>query len=598
MRPEEKIEMIKSVSFVWSCDGYAIMCDVNGSEMWRKTLKLEHEKHFDARQVTVLLKLFTSGPRKGEGYVFAGFNRFAIAMDATTGDTVWIHTFDESFNRGPVTFAVYPKTPVIYVASKGKIKGIFADDGTKKWSRNLPGTGYDVVNMCIGASKEELFAGTRGAVLLLNGENGEIIWQKQIKSSRFGQSTSACHTCVCLCDNGHQLVYGMHGRLGGLAARTGDPIWERKIKKLECTDSLVPLLMVPLRNRAEEQIGGLASPSLATKQYVFAASAGVMYCVDPQQSNGEAIVWERDLFAGIKLAIEQPALAFEGNKVFVAMAAHCIALEPYTGEILWATYLPNLNCSCMTLVSQAPGTLSVAAIGCIQVLNTENGAIEKTLIEEPRVGRNAMICLAGIGYDTEMNSNPMQQAAASIEGLGKDFRGVAPKKRGDLTEMWAINRQRYEDRRVEEDVGGSTLTADMVSPTQDQDEPDDDDEDDFFNAAAPLGAPAESPAPSPAAASKKHEEIDNDDDDGWGFNSPPKGSGAASQNTTAAADQDDDMADALAAIDEIDDFFGGGESAPVAKTTPVPPPRPAGGAPGVAPGDLLVGESVDDLLSG
>merc|ERR1711865_1230454 len=127
--------MIKSVSFVWSCDGYAIMCDVDGREMWRKTLKLEHEKHFDARQVTVLLKLFTSGPRKGEGYVFAGFNRFAIAMDATTGDTVWIHTFDESFARGP---------------------GIFADDGTKKWSRNLPGTGYDVVNMCIGKSKEQL----------------------------------------------------------------------------------------------------------------------------------------------------------------------------------------------------------------------------------------------------------------------------------------------------------------------------------------------------------------------------------------------------------------------------------------------------------
>ena len=102
MDPEQKLVMIKSVSFVWSCDGYAIMCDNQGSEMWRKTLKLEHETHFDARQVTVLLKLFTSGPRKGEGYVFAGFNRFAIAMDATTGDTVWIHTFDESFARGPL----------------------------------------------------------------------------------------------------------------------------------------------------------------------------------------------------------------------------------------------------------------------------------------------------------------------------------------------------------------------------------------------------------------------------------------------------------------------------------------------------------------
>jgi len=606
MRPDEKIEMIKSVSFVWSCDGYAIMCDVDGREMWRKTLKLEHEKHFDARQVTVLLKLFTSGPRKGEGYVFAGFNRFAIAMDATTGDTVWIHTFDESFNRGPVTFAVYPKTPVIYVASKGKIKGIFADDGTKKWSRNLPGTGYDVVNMCIGANKEELFAGTRGAVLLLNGENGDIVWQKQIKSSRFGQSTSACHTCLALCDNGHQVVYGMHGRLGGLAARTGDPIWERKIKKLECTDSLVPLLMVPLRNRAEEQVGGLASPSLATKQYVFAASAGVVYCIDPQQSNGDAIVWERDLFAGIKLAIEQPSLAFEGGKIFIAMAAHVIALEPYTGEILWATYVPNLNASCMTLVSQAPGTLSIAAIGCIQVLNTDNGEMQKTLIEEPRVGRNAMICLAGIGYDTEMNSNPMQQAAASIEGLGKDFRGVAPKKRGDLTEMWAINRSRYEDRRVaEEDAGGSTLTADMVSPTQDEPEDEEEDCDDFFNAAAPIGAPAESqpapaaaPVPSPVAAppdNKKHVTIDDDDDEGWGLASPQKGSGAAHSNTTAPApDADDDMADALAAIDEIDDFFGGGESVPVAKTTPAPPPA----GPGPAPGDLLVGESVDDLLSG
>lgn len=283
MAPAQKIIMIKAVSFVWSCDGYAIMCDQNGAEMWRKTLKLEHEKHFDARQVTVLLKLFTSGPRKGEGYVFAGFNRFAIAMDATTGDTVWIHTFDESFARGPVTFAVFPKTPVIYVASKGKIKGIFADDGTKKWSRNLPGTGYDVVNMAIGKSKDQLFAGTRGNVFLLNGDNGEIVWNKQIKGNRFGQSTSACHTCVCLCDNGHQIMYGMHGRLGGLAAVSGDQVWERKIKKLECTDSLVPLLAVTLRNQQEEELGALASPTMKSKQFVFAASAGVVYCCDPQQ---------------------------------------------------------------------------------------------------------------------------------------------------------------------------------------------------------------------------------------------------------------------------------------------------------------------------
>jgi len=587
MRPDEKVEMIKSVSFVWSCDGYAIMCDVEGREMWRKTLKLEHEKHFDARQVTVLLKLFTSGPRKGEGYVFAGFNRFAIAMDATTGDTVWIHTFDESFNRGPVTFAVYPKTPVIYVASKGKIKGIFADDGTKKWSRNLPGTGYDVVNMTIGASREELFAGTRGAVLCLNGENGDIVWQKQIKSSRFGASTSACHTCLALCDNGHQVVYGMHGRLGGLAARTGDPIWERKIKKLECTDSLVPLLVVALRNRAEEQQGGMASPSLATKQFVFAASAGVVYCVDPQQSTGDAIVWERDLFAGIKLAIEQPTLAFEGNKVFVAMAAHVIALEPYTGEILWVTYLQNVNCSCMTMVSQSPGTLSIAAIGTIQVLNTEDGQLVKTLIEEPRVGRNAMICLAGIGYDTEMNSNPMQQAAASIEGLGKDFRGVAPKKRGDLSEMWTINRARYTDRKAPEEAsGGSTLTADMVSPTQ-EDPEEEDDCDDFFN-AAPAGAPSEAPpaahsSPAPVVDNKQHVTID-EDDDGWGMSETQQSEQPPQNNTApaAAANDDDDMADALAAIDEIDDFFGGGESAPTANQ----------GA------DLLVGETVDDLLSG
>jgi len=307
--------------------------------MWRKTLKLEHEKHFDARQVTVLLKLFTSGPRKGEGYVFAGFNRFAIAMDATTGDTVWIHTFDESFARGPVTFAVFPKTPVIYVASKGKIKGIFADDGTKKWSRNLPGTGYDVVNLCIGKTKEQLFAGTRGNVFLLNGETGEIVWNNTIKGSRFGQSTSACHTCLTLVDNGHQIAYGMHGRLGGLSATTGDSIWEVKIKKLECTDSIVPILAVNLRNHAEEQLGVLSSPSMSTKQFLFAASAGVVYCADPQQSKGEAIVWERDLFAGIKLAIEQPALCFTDGKLIITMVAHAIALDPYNGQILWATFL-------------------------------------------------------------------------------------------------------------------------------------------------------------------------------------------------------------------------------------------------------------------
>jgi len=602
------------VSFVWSCDGYSIMCDQQGSEMWRKTLKLEHEKHFDARQVTVLLKLFTSGPRKGEGYVFAGFNRFAIAMDATTGDTVWIHTFDESFARGPVTFAVFPKTPVIYVASKGKIKGIFADDGTKKWSRNLPGTGYDVVNMCIGKSKEQLFAGTRGNVFLVNGDNGEIVWNKQIKGNRFGQSTSACHTCVCLCDNGHQVIYGMHGRLGGLATGTGDQIWEFKIKKLECTDSIVPVLAVSLRNQLDPRnaAAAMSSPSDRSKQFVFAASAGVVYCVDPQQSHGEALVWERDLFAGIKLAIEQPALAFADGKVILTMAAHCVALDPYSGQIQWATYVPKLNASLITVVSQSPGTVSCSAIGCIQVLDTETGAIMRTLVEEPRVGRNAMVCLAGIGYDTEMNSNPMQAAAASIESLGKDFRGVAPKKRGDLTEMWDINRQRYADRSnvagvppaaEKKDDKKSELTTDMVhqaSPGAEE-EVMDAEEDDFFNGsdAPSKGAPSEvystpTKQESAPAAQQRHQAFD--DDDGWGLDT---------QNTTAAAAEpdadelDDDLNDALAAIDEIDDFFGGGETAPKV-TTPAAKAKKAVPKKSTAQKDdvpdLFVGESVDDLL--
>jgi len=603
MAPEQKIQMIKAVSFVWSCDGYSIMCDQQGSEMWRKTLKLEHEKHFDARQVTVLLKLFTSGPRKGEGYVFAGFNRFAIAMDATTGDTVWIHTFDESFARGPVTFAVFPKTPVIYVASKGKIKGIFADDGTKKWSRNLPGTGYDVVNMCIGKSKEQLFAGTRGNVFLVNGENGEIVWNKQIKGNRFGQSTSACHTCVCLCDNGHQVMYGMHGRLGGLAAATGDQIWEFKIKKLECTDSIVPVLAVSLKNQHDSNMGVASSSNSRSKQFVFAASAGVVYCVDPQQSNGEALVWERDLFAGIKLAIEQPALTFADGKVILTMAAHCIALDPYSGQIIWATHLPKLNASLITVVSQSPGTVSCSAIGCIQVLDTDAGTIMKTLVEEPRVGRNAMVCLAGIGYDTEMNSNPMQAAAASIESLGKDFRGVAPKKRGDLTEMWRVsmNRPRYSERRNDApppaappsfesfEKSGSELTADMVHPPSPGEEEEllDEEQEDFFNGADE----SFSRGAGQVGIQKSHEAFGmEEDDDGWGLD----------HNTTAAAPEpveeadelDDDLNDALAAIDEIDDFFGGGESAPVAKATT--PAKAVEGGNDVP--DLFVGESVDDLL--
>lgn len=101
-----------------------------------------------------------------------------------------------------------------------------------------------------------------------------------------------------------------------------------------------------------------------------------------------------------------------------------------------------------------------------------------------------MVCLAGIGYDTEMNSNPMQAAAASIESLGKDFRGVAPKKRGDLTEMWAINRPRYSERHhqpppppVKKEESSGELTTDMVhqSPGGQEEEEMDDEEEDFFN---------------------------------------------------------------------------------------------------------------------
>lgn len=200
------------------------------------------------------------------------------------------------------------------------------------------------------------------------------------------------------------------------------------------------------------------------------------------------------MLSGIKLAIEQPALAFADGRVILTMAAHVLALDPYSGQIVWATHVPKLNASLITVVSQKPGSVSCSAIGCIQVLDTETGAIINTLVEEPRVGRNAMVCLAGVGYDTEMNSNPMQAAAASIEGLGKDFRGVAPKKRGDLTEMWAINRPRYADRKRDQpqppampppespSKHESELTPDMVhnSPGGDE-EGMNDEEDDFFN---------------------------------------------------------------------------------------------------------------------
>ena len=59
-----------------------------------------------------------------------------------------------------------------------------------------------------------LYAAAKGLVFRMASESGAILWTCKIKGLAYSKSYG--HTTLALSGSGHELFYGLHGRIGGV----------------------------------------------------------------------------------------------------------------------------------------------------------------------------------------------------------------------------------------------------------------------------------------------------------------------------------------------------------------------------------------------
>jgi len=337
----------------FSCNGTIIMFNAERELLWKQDYDI-----FDHNSVTLFFP-------QDATYLFAGGNSFVAAIDPSNGGLKWHQGFEQGFGRGPVTFAAHKHTThhldeKIYVGSKGKVKSLYARTGEKCWTKSLPDTGYEVVTLLTSADGA-LYAAAKGLVFRMASESGAILWTCKIKGLAYSKSYG--HTTLALSGSGHELFYGLHGRIGALNAGAGEKQWMINVAKLQNSDTIVSLTV--------GIVDGVIKTGDVNPELVFVHTAGVVMALLPRL---KGIVWERDLFYR-RCHNEQGSLLYapENGRLFLATCSHCVALCPLSGGIAWGVYVPRIGSCLPTLASLGGGVLLVAGGGDAIFLDVHNG---------------------------------------------------------------------------------------------------------------------------------------------------------------------------------------------------------------------------------
>ena len=165
-----------------------------------------------------------------------GESEFAICLDANDGSVIWQQTIDSLFvNRwgdGPRNTPTVDGENLYVLSAGGVLKCLNLKDGTEKWGVSLtedfggtkPYWGYAESPLVDGEKVICTPGGKEGAMIALDKETGETIWQSRL-------FTDLCHySSVVAADvNGkRQYIQLVEKAVVGIDAENGDMLWREK----------------------------------------------------------------------------------------------------------------------------------------------------------------------------------------------------------------------------------------------------------------------------------------------------------------------------------------------------------------------------------
>ena len=195
-----------------------------------------------------------TGPRRlwqrelGEGYSAIAVERgvlftmyrkgekeFVIALDATTGKTVWEYSYaapfspeyDMSNGPGPHATPLVSGNLVFTSGATGKLHCLDKKSGKVLWSHDLlsefHGTlrvnGYSCSPIAYKDKIVMMVGGSSSAIIAFNRQDGSVIWKKH----DFKNSTSS--PIIISVDGQDQLVAFMYGEIVGVDPNSGNLLW-------------------------------------------------------------------------------------------------------------------------------------------------------------------------------------------------------------------------------------------------------------------------------------------------------------------------------------------------------------------------------------
>jgi outer membrane protein assembly factor BamB len=167
-----------------------------------------------------------------------GEREVIIALDATTGKTLWEHGYEAPFSKeydmsngpGPHSTPLIAGDYIFAAGATGKLHCLRKQDGKPVWSHDLinvfKGTlrvnGYSCSPLAYKDTVIMMVGGKGAALIAFNQKDGSVVWKKH----DFQNSTSS--PIIINVDGQDQLVAFMYSEIVGIEPGGGDLLWSHR----------------------------------------------------------------------------------------------------------------------------------------------------------------------------------------------------------------------------------------------------------------------------------------------------------------------------------------------------------------------------------